>query len=429
MRIVGLSLIRAGLLLGLVLGQAEAQEPVLDRFSGVGARAMGMGGAFVSLSDDFSGLFWNPAGLARANRGEVHWEATHGRVKNKSQFFGTPSDYETTSTRVGAVGAVLPFPVHRGSLVLAGGFGRDRSFDSGLRISGYDTGADFEKTGYSEDRGAVGAWTLGGAVDLAPNLSVGVSVYRWRGTNRFGQELTLGDTRDAHADTVRLFQRYSATERYTGWGAQGGMLYLHPSGFRLGLTAQAMRPLKVEMDLEDEFDDVFDDRTDSYPLERYGDGYRLQSPFSFAVGLGWKREALTVSGDVHLFDLQEASYESLPQVVAPNVDDFRRQYRQAVRWHLGAEYAFHQRGLAMRGGYYRDPVRYVGGGAVPAVRIDGERDAWTLGFGAELAETALLDIAGVLGGHRLTEGNREDRVRSLLVVASVRFRFDVEAGK
>lgn len=36
--------------------------------TGVGARAMGLGGAFVSLSDDATAMYWNPAGLAKNNR-------------------------------------------------------------------------------------------------------------------------------------------------------------------------------------------------------------------------------------------------------------------------------------------------------------------------------------------------------------------------
>ena len=36
--------------------------------NGLGARAASMGGAFVGLADDFTAVFWNPAGLALMKR-------------------------------------------------------------------------------------------------------------------------------------------------------------------------------------------------------------------------------------------------------------------------------------------------------------------------------------------------------------------------
>src|SRR6185437_2420887 len=38
---------------------------------GVGARSLGMGGAFVSVADDSSATYWNPAGLSQITRKEV----------------------------------------------------------------------------------------------------------------------------------------------------------------------------------------------------------------------------------------------------------------------------------------------------------------------------------------------------------------------
>jgi hypothetical protein len=49
-----------------VASHAEVQFDVLngsDLGMGVGARAIGMGGAFVAIADDPSATFWNPAGL------------------------------------------------------------------------------------------------------------------------------------------------------------------------------------------------------------------------------------------------------------------------------------------------------------------------------------------------------------------------------
>ncbi|MEX2117945.1 MAG: PorV/PorQ family protein, partial [Bacteroidota bacterium] len=37
----------------------------------VGARALGMGGAFVAVANDASGLYWNPAGISKIGRNEA----------------------------------------------------------------------------------------------------------------------------------------------------------------------------------------------------------------------------------------------------------------------------------------------------------------------------------------------------------------------
>ena len=42
----------------LLPGLASAQT-----FGGIGARAEGMGGAFVAVADDATAVYWNPAGL------------------------------------------------------------------------------------------------------------------------------------------------------------------------------------------------------------------------------------------------------------------------------------------------------------------------------------------------------------------------------
>ncbi len=66
------------LVIGLLVVPASAQKvtkvgTTTAKFLSipVGARALGMGGAFVGIADDATAMFWNPAGLARATQAEV----------------------------------------------------------------------------------------------------------------------------------------------------------------------------------------------------------------------------------------------------------------------------------------------------------------------------------------------------------------------
>lgn len=57
--------------------------------TGFGAKALGMGGAFVSVADDASAVYWNPAGLTMIDRSEL--------LFMHSQRFGGMVDYTTIS--------------------------------------------------------------------------------------------------------------------------------------------------------------------------------------------------------------------------------------------------------------------------------------------------------------------------------------------
>ena len=67
---------------------------------GVGARAMGMGGAYAAIANDATALYWNPAGVAFASRMQV--EVMH------SQWLAE-TDYNF-------VGLVIPIPQFRSTL-------------------------------------------------------------------------------------------------------------------------------------------------------------------------------------------------------------------------------------------------------------------------------------------------------------------------
>ncbi len=82
---------KLGIVLGLLTlcvfafaaGEGSGQAGAYLRM-GVGARALGMGGAFVAVSDDATASYWNPAGLAKLKKNQASF--MHARLKMDRNF-------------------------------------------------------------------------------------------------------------------------------------------------------------------------------------------------------------------------------------------------------------------------------------------------------------------------------------------------------
>lgn len=61
-------------------------------------RALGMGDAFVAVADDYSGLFYNPAGLARRDRGQVNLSMSYGATPGALDFYNGYKDIGDNSS-------------------------------------------------------------------------------------------------------------------------------------------------------------------------------------------------------------------------------------------------------------------------------------------------------------------------------------------
>lgn len=95
------------LLIGILLLSAPAlainvhELNGADLGMGVGARAMGMGGAFSALADDASALYWNPAGITelKHNEGMFMMDVDPARYSFKAGVFH-PVSWEKSKTKL-----------------------------------------------------------------------------------------------------------------------------------------------------------------------------------------------------------------------------------------------------------------------------------------------------------------------------------------
>jgi hypothetical protein len=118
---------------------------------GVGARAAGMGNAFVAVADDASTLYWNPGGIAMLEQGEISIGTTNWVLDTRLYFFGGTLD-------LGNVGVL------------------------GLSVNRFDSG-DIEETTVYQPDGT-------GRTFNASNMAVGLT-YSRQMTDRFGAGITI----------------------------------------------------------------------------------------------------------------------------------------------------------------------------------------------------------------------------------------------
>ncbi|MCK4893038.1 MAG: hypothetical protein KAT07_03675, partial [Calditrichia bacterium] len=189
---------------------------ILDNQIGFGARALGMGGAYTAVAEDYSAIYWNPAGLAQIRKMEFWMGFSHLYKSNDIDFNGSKTQSSTSATKFNSFGLVFPVPTYQGSLVFALGYQKIKDFeysneyqgvsDTGtawLSFDGVDInnpediydfwGEDVVKTGLTTDDGSLEQWSLGGAIDISQNISLGMALNYWKGTSEYLVEFNQYD--------------------------------------------------------------------------------------------------------------------------------------------------------------------------------------------------------------------------------------------
>lgn len=221
------------LFLGIV--QMSAQM-VNFNLSGAGARAMGMGGAFIGVADDATAIAWNPAGLSQLERPEFSIVGRFISDSYEVNWFGDKSENTQDHFVMNFLSAALPIKVGKYNLV--GAIALQRQIDLFSEGKAYDDwGAEFD----FEGSGGVDSFTFGSSFQALPWLNFGVAANLWMGSYEYKENY--------RAD-------YKYTEEYSGFNLVTGlMINLNsldsPLPIKLGTVFRT--PFELEIESKDEF--------------------------------------------------------------------------------------------------------------------------------------------------------------------------------
>jgi opacity protein-like surface antigen len=265
---------------------------------GAGARAEGLGGAFIGVADDATSILWNPAGLATLERPEA--SIVTRLYSQRAEYTDTdnPTDNNLqNSSQLGLNFGSLAYPLQTGgrNVVLAVAYQQQINLRKVFKTS-----AEFDY----ENTGGVNTISPGIGVKLAPLISIGVAANFWFG--HFDQSAV--DWYDIYDTTYTTILQHVITHNALNATVSG-------TNFVLGLLVdfsdiQARIPfkfgvsLKTPFDLKQEFSGTFSDPT--YGDVPYNGTRTTQMPLMLGFGASYQiGDNFTIAADYEMREFKD----------------------------------------------------------------------------------------------------------------------------
>jgi len=355
---------------------AQTADDVVRPFIGLpapGSRAEGLGQAYTAVSNDFTGAYYNPAGLATITRAELYAGGTYLSLNNSfTTNYGQSMTGSIARTyfHINALGYL--YPVAQTKFTLGVGYYTASMLDRAYNIQAY---MYREST---NEESALGAYTVTGGYQLNKELSVGMSLHFYSGNNTYTSNI---------ADTLyNDFTSYEISSNYSGVGFTLGFLWSPAAFSRTGISIKT--PISLNVD-------------DNYTEKNISENsnYRIQSPISLSVGQALNIGPFLFAGDITWRDWSLSKFTDTNRTPLVNADTVRieplinNEIRanfasglDALEYGAGGEYLLPFINVKLRAG-----LRYV-----PGYRKDSPiTNRWVTAVGASavLAQQFKIDFS------------------------------------
>jgi long-subunit fatty acid transport protein len=154
---------------------------------GAGARALGMGGAFIGIADDATAASWNPGGLIQLETPEISVVGTYNYRMEDTTYIAFPrasGPQEVDTYELNYLSAAYPFSAFNTNMIVSLNFQHLYDFNKKV-IYSYDTAdpvAPALSLNNNVDYDQEGSWMAISpaiAVQITPQISLGVTFNIW----------------------------------------------------------------------------------------------------------------------------------------------------------------------------------------------------------------------------------------------------------
>lgn len=340
---------------------------------GSGARALGMGGAFIAVADDATAASWNPGGLIQLETPEVSVVGAGFYRSEDNSFSGHPEAsgrQSVSEVRLNYLSMSYPFTILDYNMIVSLNYQNlydfTRQWQFPLKQSEGILSLN-ENIDHTQD-GSLSALGLAYAVEITPEVSFGFTLNFWVDSIYQNQwEQTVHESGSGTLGMSPVNYESNTKDRYSfqGFNANLGVLWHATARFTVG----AVFKTPFSADLRHEFSS---DYTVRFPLDPGHDfshhtpltteDETLDMPMSYGIGFAYRfSDQLTVSADIYRTEwgdylLTDARGNKTSPITGLPEGQSHVDATHQVR--LGAEYLFLKEDyvIPLRGGLFYDPA-------------------------------------------------------------------------
>lgn len=328
---------------------------------GSGARALGMGGAFIAVADDATAASWNPGGLIQLDSPEM--SVVYGCVhRAQDNSFAEHPEAEGTAAfdyfDLNYLSIAYPFELLKRNMILSLNYQQmyvnySWSYKLDERDPSFFT--DFTRSSYEQD-GALYALGLAYCIQLNISFSLGITLNYWGDVlfeSQWEQKYSKKWETKNGTDSENRTEEYS----FKGWNANLGFLWRLSEQWTVGGVFKTPFTADIEHTVTGETIAT----NQVTPIdERYDE--KLHMPMSYGIGIAYRHsDWLTVSADVYRthwedFELENEAGVKFSPITAKEIKE--SDIDPTTWFRMGAEYLYigEKFVIPFRGGIFYDPA-------------------------------------------------------------------------
>ena len=410
------------------LPQVLVTRNILDyNLLGGGARARGMGGAFIGVSDDPSAASWNPAGLTQLDKYQMG--ATlyflNPKLKYGTSYLDTagnvyatfPNSLKQNKASISFGSVIIPFKLYQKEVVGSVLYNKasdiyDKRVYNFLGVyylvDSQDQLVDSIRIGDKEEeiKGGLDIINLSLGTKVYKDLSLGVGLNIYTGSYEYNSNQQIRFTWDPAFDTLITYHPF-VKGSYSGANFTLGAMYKYRD-FRIGAIVKTPFKLQEKDDVQFLKDVIINgvtitnpDAISSRPVFPVEYKQKWEIPLTVGFGVSYRMKGLTLAGDLELRNFSQTKLQYPLRWSDPNspTATMDLDWNSLTQFRVGGEYVYQSKygTVPIRAGFRNDPQVFSDLKNVEITGIDFDPQA-----GADLKRALdVIDIVSQENGKKV----------------------------